>query len=92
MGFFAVEDLRVAISKYTRCTNPVKLVFTVTIPSTISKNMSRSSKNKLKKNPAAVALAKLGASKGGKARAVALSARQRSRIARLAAVARWAKD
>jgi len=42
-----------------------------------------------KKNPAAVALAKLGASKGGKARAAKLSAKQRSRIARLAAEARW---
>ena len=42
-----------------------------------------------KKNPAAVALAKLGASKGGKARAKKLTAKQRSRIAKLAAEARW---
>jgi hypothetical protein len=42
-----------------------------------------------KKNPAAVALAKLGASKGGKARANKLTAKQRSRIAKLAAEARW---
>jgi hypothetical protein len=42
-----------------------------------------------KKNPAAVALAKLGASKGGKARAKALSAKERSRIAKLAAETRW---
>jgi hypothetical protein len=42
-----------------------------------------------KKNPAAVALSKLGASKGGKARAAALSEKERSRIARLAAQARW---
>lgn len=45
-----------------------------------------------KKNPAAVALAKLGASKGGVARAKTLSARERSRIAKLAALARWNKD
>jgi hypothetical protein len=42
-----------------------------------------------KKNPAAVALAMLGASKGGKARAQKLSARERSRIAKRAATARW---
>jgi hypothetical protein len=44
------------------------------------------------KNPAAVALSKLGASKGGVARALALSANQRSRIAKKAAAARWAKQ
>ena len=42
-----------------------------------------------KKNPAAVAMAMLGASKGGKARAKALSAKERSRIARMAALKRW---
>ncbi len=41
------------------------------------------------RNPAAVALSKLGASKGGKARAEKLSAAQRSKIAALAAKARW---
>lgn len=41
------------------------------------------------KNPAAVALGKLGGLKGGKARAEALSAEQRRRIARKAAKARW---
>jgi hypothetical protein len=41
------------------------------------------------RNPAAVALSKLGASKGGQARAVALSARKRSTIAKKAALARW---
>jgi len=44
-----------------------------------------------KKNPAAVALSKLGASKGGKARAKTLSAKRRSEIARNAVLARWAK-
>jgi hypothetical protein len=43
-----------------------------------------------KKNPAAVALSKLGASKGGKARAEVLSARKRKMIAKKAAEARWA--
>jgi hypothetical protein len=42
-----------------------------------------------KKNPAAVALGKLGASKGGKARAAKLSAARRKAIAKKAAKARW---
>jgi hypothetical protein len=53
--------------------------------------MSRSPQQK-KKNPAAVALSKLGASKGGKARAKSLSAKERSRIAKLAARTRWNKE
>jgi len=44
-----------------------------------------------KKNPAAVALGKLGASKGGKARAKKLTAEQRKEIAKKAARARWSK-
>jgi ABC-type phosphate/phosphonate transport system ATPase subunit len=43
------------------------------------------------KNPAALALGKLGASKGGKARAEKLTKEQRVEIARKAAKARWAK-
>ena len=42
-----------------------------------------------KKNPAAVALAKLGAKKGGKARMKQLTAAERSELARKAARARW---
>lgn len=42
-----------------------------------------------RKNPAAVALGRLGASKGGKARAAKLSAKKRAQIARKAAMARW---
>lgn len=42
-----------------------------------------------KKNPAAVALGKLGGAKGGKARAEKLTAERRSEIARKAAQARW---
>jgi hypothetical protein len=44
-----------------------------------------------KKNPAAVALGRLGGMKGGKARAAKLSAKKRSEIAKKAAAARWAK-
>jgi hypothetical protein len=43
------------------------------------------------KNPAAVALGKLGASKGGKARAEKLDPERRKEIAKKAAEARWAK-
>jgi hypothetical protein len=43
------------------------------------------------KNPAAVALGKLGGQKGGKARANKLSARRRKGIAKKAAQERWKK-
>jgi len=43
------------------------------------------------KNPAAVALGRLGGLKGGKARAKSLSAKERRRIAKDAAEARWGK-
>lgn len=43
------------------------------------------------KNPAAVALGRLGGLKGGKARAKALTKKERSQAARRAAAARWKK-
>jgi len=43
------------------------------------------------KNPAAVALGRLGGLKGGKARAKALSAKKRKEIARKAAEKRWGR-
>lgn len=43
------------------------------------------------KNPAAVALGRLGGQKGGKARAEKLTKEQRSEIAQKAAAARWKK-
>lgn len=43
------------------------------------------------KNPAAVALGKLGGVKGGKARAASLSKAKRSEIAKKGAKARWQK-
>lgn len=46
----------------------------------------------MEKNPAAVALGRLGGLKGGKARAEALSKRKRAEIAKLAAAARWKKS
>lgn len=44
------------------------------------------------KNPAAVALGRLGGLKGGKARAEKLSTKRKSEIAKKAAKVRWAKD
>lgn len=44
------------------------------------------------KNPAAVALGRLGGKKGGKARADSLSPEKRREIARKAAQARWEKE
>ena len=43
------------------------------------------------KNPAAVALGKLGGMKGGRARAAKLTAEERREIAQRAAKARWAR-
>lgn len=43
------------------------------------------------KNPAAVALGRLGGLKGGRARAAALTAAERSKIAKAAANKRWKK-
>jgi len=45
----------------------------------------------MKKNPHAVALGKMGGSKGGKKRAANLTPEQRSASARRAALARWAR-
>ena len=44
-----------------------------------------------KKNPAAVALGRLGGKKGGPATAAKLSPKERSESARRAALARWSK-
>ncbi len=47
--------------------------------------------DKPSKNPAAVALGRLGGLKGGKARAEKLTAKRRKEIAQKAIAARWAK-
>ncbi len=46
---------------------------------------------KPEKNPAAVALGRLGGLKGGKARAAKLTAKRRAEIAKKAAQKRWSK-
>lgn len=50
------------------------------------------SKEEEKKNPAAVALGRLGGKKGGKARAARMTAAERSEAARKAAQARWDRE
>jgi hypothetical protein len=47
---------------------------------------------KKEKNPAAVALGRLGGLKGGNARAKSLTAKKRKEIAKKAALKRWKKD
>jgi hypothetical protein len=48
-------------------------------------------KQETEKNPAAVALGRLGGLKGGKARAASLTEKQRQDIAKNAATKRWQK-
>ena len=61
-------------------------------PASISHD-GKSAKKKVPpvKNPAAVALGRLGGLKGGNARAEKLSSKQKTQIAKKAALARWGK-
>ncbi|HJP17214.1 MAG: hypothetical protein CMD96_07865 [Gammaproteobacteria bacterium] len=63
------------------------------IAASIVQNTTNPQKKKVpQKNPAAVALGRLGGLKGGKARAKKLTKKQRSDIASKAATARWNKE
>lgn len=55
----------------------------------IAKNIVDESTKEEKKNPAAIALGRLGGKKGGPARAAKLTAEQRKEIAKKAADSRW---
>jgi hypothetical protein len=57
----------------------------------IDEHASNEPESKPAKNPAAVALGRLGGLKGGKARAEKLSAKRLKQIAKDAAKARWSK-
>jgi hypothetical protein len=59
--------------------------------SIVSQTTGATSEPEPEKNPAAVALGRLGGLKGGKARARSLSPKQRASIAKKAAKARWSK-
>jgi hypothetical protein len=57
----------------------------------ILRTLTEEAEKQPEKNPAAVALGRLGGLKGGKARADKLSASKRAEIAKKAAQARWKK-
>jgi hypothetical protein len=59
--------------------------------SIVAVHTNNGSNGEITKNPAAVALGRLGGLKGGKARAAALSKEQRHQIAKRAALSRWTK-
>lgn len=69
--------------------DPVQLAKSIVERATHGHSGSNGSDEAPKKNPAAVALGRLGGLKGGKARAESLSAKERSTIAKRAAQARW---
>jgi hypothetical protein len=60
-------------------------------PEVQSEESAKKAPPPVEKNPAAVALGKLGGAKGGAARAAKLTKEQRSEIAKKAAAARWKK-
>lgn len=62
-----------------------------TDPNRLAKQIIDEAADRAEKNPAAVALGRLGGLKGGKARANKLSPEKRAEIAREAAKARWKK-
>ena len=77
-------------SKPTRPSDPNQLAKLVVDVAT--GEVTTSPSPKLAKNPAAVALGRLGGEKGGKARAAKLSAEERHDIAVRAAAVRWKHD
>lgn len=58
---------------------------------TISDQVAQEAEAQPTKNPAAVALGRMGGLKGGKARAASLTPAKRKAIAKRAAIARWKK-
>ena len=73
-------------SKPKRPTDPILLARQI-----VEEAIGEPLTSKPAKNPAAVALGRLGGLKGGNARAESLSAKRRKEIAKSAAKARWAK-
>ena len=59
------------------------------VPRSYTEEERLAKKERRKKNPAAVALGKLGGKKGGTARAKKLSPKRRKEIAKKAALVRW---
>lgn len=61
-------------------------------PNRLAKQIIDEAVDRAEKNPAAVALGRLGGLKGGKAKADKLSPEQRAEIAKKAAKSRWDKQ
>lgn len=76
---------------HTRASKGKKRDFTQIAKDVIDRATGNAPTPKDTRNPHAVALARLGASKGGKARAKNLSAKRRKEIAMKAIRARWGK-
>ncbi len=74
----------------TRPRDPNALAYRIMLESTGQAPKTEAPEVK-RKNPAAVALGRLGGLKGGAARAAALGPKKRSQIAAKAAKARWGK-
>ncbi len=79
-------------SKKKRPTDPSQLAKQIVDEATAEKPQEEPEQADDGKNPAAVALGRLGGLKGGKARAKKLSKKRRSEIAKKAAKARWNKN
>lgn len=69
----------------------INVLATHIVAQTIGKEADKPAEARPEKNPAAVALGRLGGLKGGKARAESLSAKKRTEIAKKAAKERWSK-
>jgi hypothetical protein len=76
------------MKKQARPKDPIKLAKQI---AEIATGQKEDTVSEHKKNPAAVALGRLGGLVGGKARAEKLTAKKRSDIAKKAAQARWSK-
>ena len=62
------------------------------LAASIVRSVTQSAKKEPEKNPAAVALGRMGGLKGGKARADKLTPEERAKIAKKAAQARWGSE
>lgn len=71
--------------------DPNQLAYQIMLESTGQASKFEPASADAHKNPAAVALGRLGGLKGGAARAAALTPKKRSQIAAKAARARWGK-
>ena len=78
-------------SSKDRNTKDVNVIATQVVGEATGEATSKNLEEESGKNPAAVALGRLGGLKGGKARAQKLTAKQLSDIARRAAQVRWQK-